>query len=424
MEQIIIQQNQHWEKPYQDLVPRSILSKIMHQMQLKEIQVVLGPRRSGKSTLFMLIINELSQEVNPHEILYLNLDDPFYIEITKDVKKLVKAIETAQKLTQKKIKYLFLDEIQQVEFWEKYVKSVYDSQLFHKIFITGSNSNLLKGEYANLLSGRYILDMVYPYSFREILSQLKIKSMLELVENKVKLLRVIDQLLEYGSYPEIFKTKDNQLKRELILNYYDTILLKDCIAYGKIRDIKTFRELAHYLITNNGTLYSYLGLSKNINSNEGSVKDFIHYLENSYLFYELKHFSYSLKKQSKAKKKTYCLDNAFLANISFRFSSNKGKLFENLVFSELLKQGKTIYFDTEHNYECDFLVKEKKSNEFNLIQVCYELNSENQKREIKGLNKAGEQKNVSEKIIITYDQEEHIDDIKVIPFWKYFFIEK
>jgi predicted AAA+ superfamily ATPase len=313
------------------------------------------------------------------------LDDPYFTEIYKDSSRFYQIIDFAEKLSGKRIEYLFLDEIQHVRLWETYVKSIYDSEVFKKIFVTGSNSSLLKGEYAQLLGGRFLIDEVFPFSYREILNDLAISTNIELIQNKSILLAQVDTMMEYGAYPEVYKTKNIDLKRELLINYYDTIVLKDCIANAHIREVRIFQELTHYLLTNAGTLFSYNSLGNALNTNENTAKEFINVLENSYLVNEVRQFSYSLKRQSHARKKIYAIDNGILANVSFRFSANRGKLFENLVYTEFKKSGYEINF-YQNKGECDFIVK--KGSDRKAIQVCYELTGQNRNREIKGLQEA------------------------------------
>ena len=419
MEKAIILQNKHWSnRKYENIYPREVLNSLLKKLNLKEIQVLLGIRRSGKSTLFKLLINFLLDKVESKSILYINLDDPYFSDIYKDSKKFYDVIETAEKITGKKVEYLFLDEIQNVYEWEKFIKSMYDVERFKKIFITGSNSTLLKSEYAKLLSGRFVIDMVYPFSFKECLKFMGISSYYEILNKKPDVLRLLDDLLKYGSFPEILKTDDSELKRELILNYYDTILLKDCIVNNNIREVKTFKELAYYLLSNNGNIYSYNKLGKIVESNENTVKNFINILEESFLLKEVKNFSYSLKAQSKARKKIYCIDNSFVNNVSFKFSENKGKLLENFVFTELLKNGYDEIYYFLNKSECDFVVK--KGDEIILIQVCYELNELNKDREIKGLLEAKKKFNVNNGYILTFNNEDKIENIEIIPVWKFF----
>jgi hypothetical protein len=414
MNNVIISQNKHWNIPYTDLYERTVFSELVNKLELKHIQVLQGIRRSGKSTLFKLLINHLSKKVDPQEILYINLDDPFFIPYSDDATKLYEVIQTAQKLTQKGVKYLFLDEIQAINGWERYVKSVYDSGVFKKIFITGSNSSLLNGDLATLLSGRYISQKIYPLTLKELLGINKISSYLELSSNIPKVLNIVDNMLQYGSFVEIYETP-MEFRREILSSYYDTILLKDCVSNNAVRDVKGFKELSFFILSNITSLFSYSSLAKAVQLNDKSVKEYLSYLEDSYLCDELKHFSYSLKEQNNSKKKIYCSDNGFLS-LSYSFSSNSGKLLENLVYTELIKYGYEIYFYNK-NFECDFIAK--KEDKIIAIQVCYELNLQNEKREVGGLVKLPF--DVDEKYIITYNQMKKMDDIEVIPFYEYFF---
>jgi len=419
MENLIISQNPHWEKPYENLYDRLVLKKLIKNLQTKHIQVLLGVRRSGKSTLFKLLINFLSKKTDPKKILYINLDDPFFIRYSNDPTIFYTIIQIAKKLTNSNIEYLFLDEVQAINAWESFVKSVYERDEFKKIFITGSNSSLLAGDLATLLTGRYLKTLIYPLSFKEILKINKIDNIINLYKNQVKVLKIIDEMLKYGSFVEVFNANE-EFKREILKTYYETILLKDCVSNNKIRDIKSFKELSFYLLTNIASLYSYSSLSKAIKINDKSIKEYISYLEDSFLFNEIKLYSYSLKEQYNNKKKSYIIDNGFL-ELGFSFSSNKGKLFENLVFSEFIKNQFELFFYNKTN-ECDFIAK--KDDKLIATQVCYELNEQNYKREFNGLLKLPFK--VDKKIIITYNQNvknlkfEVPKDIEVISFWEFF----
>lgn len=414
MNKVLISQNKHWESSYKNIYSRDIFDKLLNNLQTKHIQVLQGIRRSGKSTLFKLLINHLSRTVDPKEILYVNLDDPFFIKYSNDPTCFYEVIQNAQKLTNKNIKYLFLDEIQAINGWERYVKSAYDSQEFQKIFITGSNSTLLNNDLATLLSGRYISCNVYPLSFKEILKINEIDSYLELNKNLPNVLNIVDSMMKYGSFVEVYDAAD-EFKRDILKTYYETVLLKDCVANNQIRDIKSFKELSFYALTNLTSLYSYSSIAKALNINDKSAKEYISYLEDSYLFYELKLYSYSLKEQQNNKKKLYVSDNGFM-ELGFNFSSNFGKLLENLVFSELLKANYEIYYYNK-NFECDFIAK--KDDKTIAIQVCYELNDQNRKRELNGLLKLPVQ--TDEKYIITYNQNDRIEDINITSFWEFFY---
>lgn len=418
MEKALLSHNTHWKKPYKGLYNRALLSKLIKKLSTRHIQVLQGIRRSGKSTLFKLLINHIIKKVDAKEVLYINLDDPFFIRYSKAPEFLYEITETAQKLTGKKIRYIFLDEVQAIQGWEHYVKVAYDNEMFTKIFITGSNSSLLNSEYAKLLSGRYLSDMVYPLNFTEMLELKGISSYLELIEQCPKVLSIVDTMLKYGSFFEIVNC-DDEYKRDLITSYYDTVLLKDCIANNNIRDTKSFRELSYYLISNITSLYSYSSLARAIAIHDQSAKEYIQYLQDAWFMYELKQFSYSIKEQQNNKKKPYVIDNAFI-NLSFQFSSGSGVLLENLVFSELIKANKEIYYYNK-DFECDFIIKNKDQT-LDAIQVCYELNDQNREREIRGLEKISKIFDIRHKTIISYNQEEPIkkNGIQILPFWKHF----
>ncbi len=266
------------------------------------------------------------------------------------------------------------------------------------------------------MSGRYLSSLVTPLSYTELLAIEGIHEYMELLEKLPKVLNMVDSMMKYGSFVEIY-TIDEELKRPLISTYYDTIILKDCVATHGIRDFKSFKELSFYLISNPATLYSYSSLGKVIGMHDKSAKEYVSYLEESYLIQEMKMFSYSLKEQQNNKKKAYFIDNGFFA-LNFSFSSNLGTLLENLVFTELVKSGYQIYF-YKNDFECDFVIKTHEGLEG--IQVCYELNDQNRKREFGGLQKLSKQFTLTKQTIITYNQEETSEAINVIPFWKYFY---
>ena len=220
-DKVIIQQNPHWQDgPYTKLMQRSCLAELIESLPMKEMQVLQGIRRSGKSSLFLLLINHLLQTVEAKAIFYVNLDDPFFEDLHDNPKLFYQLIDTAEKLTGTSVQYLFLDEVQNVEGWEKFVKSIYDSGKFKKIWITGSNSSLLNSGYATLLTGRYLSKMIYPLSFNEILLNRKIEDKLTLEQKRPEALRLVDYILYHGSFPRVFQMIDNNegLIRELLLS--------------------------------------------------------------------------------------------------------------------------------------------------------------------------------------------------------------
>lgn len=420
MERAILDQNPHWiGKPYQNLYERSFFQSIKNNLQVRHIQVLTGIRRSGKSSGFRMLVNKLMKNENPKSILMLNMDDPLYYEVWERPNYFYNMIELAEKLTGVKVKYLFIDEAQAVKGWETYVKSAYDSEVFNKIFVTGSNSSFLNNEHSPLLSGRYLEEKVFPYSFAEILSQNKINTYFEAINETSKVLRLMDECLEWGCFPEISPLKNSELKSNLLKSYFESIIMKDCISRYQIGDVATFKKLLLFSISNAGSVFSYKSLGTAVGTNENTAKKYINILNDSHIVQDISNFAFSLKENVRKSHKVYVADNGITNAVSYRFWDNKAKLFENLVFNELQKQKHDEITFANSNGECDFVIKNKF--DYQGIQVCYELTPENQMREISGFATIEKEVVLSKKSIITYNQSAVIDEIEIIPFWKWIF---
>ena len=420
MEQTIINQNPHWTgRKYPNLLPRTVFESLKTNLQTKHIQILTGIRRSGKSSLFAMLINELIEENKPKSILKLNLDNPLFFEIWDNPALLYRLVETAEKITGEKINYLFLDEVQAVNDWETFVKSVYDTETFKKIFVTGSNSSFLQNEYSSFLSGRYLENNVFPYSFNEILQHNNIYSYFDLVSNTPKVLQLVDSCLEWGCFPEIMTLKNKEIKINLLNSYFDSIIMKDCVSRYQIAEIATFKKLLLYTISNIGAIFSYKSLATAVGTNENTVKKYINILNDSYIIHDVSNFAFSLKENVRNTHKLYVADTGMINAVSYRFWDNRTKLFENFIFNELQKQQYDEITFATHTGECDFVVK--KGFEYQAIQVCYELTPANSKREFGGFDTIEKDVKLSKKTIITYNQERQEKDVEVVPAWKYFF---
>jgi len=227
--------------------------------------------------------------------------------------------------------------------------------------------------------------------------------------------------LEWGCFPEIKLIDDLPSRRELLKNYFESIVLKDCVSRYKISDIPTFKKMLLYLMSNIGTMFSYNSLAKAVESNENTVKKYLNILADCYILSDITNFSLSQKATKRNNHKIYSVDNGITNAVSYRFWDNKGALFENFVFNELQKQNhEEITFVNNNNGECDFVVK--KNFDYHAIQVCFELTPENSQREFAGFNTVEKDIKLSKQTIITYNQEQRTSgNIEVVPVWKYFF---
>lgn len=366
-------------------------------LELPHAVIISGIRRSGKSTLLHQILKKLPN------YYYLNFEDTRLINFESgDFEKLDEVFHTEYGPSE----FYLLDEIQNVKGWEIFVRSRLDR---HKhLFITGSNASMLSKELGTRLTGRHINVELFPFSFGEAL----------LFRKEIASPDSFEWYFKQGGFPDFIKYGRPEILREL----FTDILQRDIISRHKIRETKALHELALYLLSNVGKEFSYNSLKKMFQF--GSVNtpiSFVSYLEDSYLLFTLPKFDYSLKKQMINEKKVYSIDNGLSNANSVSFSSNKGRMLENFVFIKLRRSHKNIYYFRE-NGECDFLIKED-SRIIIAIQVAYELNEDNKKREIEGLLEAMRKFELREGFILTYNQEDEIDieDKRIIikPVWKW-----
>ena len=270
---------------------------------------------------------------------------------------------------------------------------------------------------ATHLTGRHFKLDLFPFSFQEFLKLEKINTDFSIYDQKALLLRFFDKYLENGGFPEFLKYRDP----ELLKRNYEDILYKDLLVRFKIKETKQFKQLASWLFANFAKETSYHSLKKILGFKSAtSVKNYVDFMEESFLLFELYKYDFSLKKQFVSNKKIYVIDNGLRNNVAFYFSEDKGRLLENIVFLELKRRGKEIYYYKNKN-ECDFLIKDgARVNE--LIQVSFELN-QNKERELAGLMEAMEKFELDDGLLLTKDEEDQVEigrkKIKVFPVWKW-----
>ncbi|MDR1812051.1 MAG: DUF4143 domain-containing protein, partial [Candidatus Fibromonas sp.] len=262
----------------------------------------------------------------------------------------------------------------------------------------------------------YFCDTVYPLSFKEILNINKIKDNYDKARKKPIVLALLDECLEWGTFPEIRQIKSHSIRLELLKNYFESIVMRDCVAYHKITDIATFKRLLLFIMSNLGSSFSYKSLAKAMASNENTVKKYLYILSDSYIISDVLNFSSSQKETARNLHKLYSIDNGIAKALSYKFAESKGKFLENFVFSELNKipQGEISF--CKNSNECDFIFR--KDGEICGIQVCYELNAENRDREISGFASLSKSVKLDKKIILTYNQSGKIEDVEILPVWE------
>ncbi|MEW6417783.1 MAG: ATP-binding protein [Nitrospirota bacterium] len=408
------------EKEWLDAYPRETLNEIQRLFERKEILTISGVRRSGKTTILYLIIQSLLDNgINPKNILHINLEDPAYKDnsIYSLYQKYLELVNPSGKI------YLFLDEIQEVSDWQREIRKLYDGVPQLKIILTGSNSSLLKGEYARLLTGRTLFREIYPFSFKEFVNIKGLAGSFQkhiLIRKRTQIMHHFREYIANGGYPEVVKEKDSKMKTLLLKDYYTSILTRDVLRRYPIRQVKKYEKASHYLISNIANSFSVKSLSSLLSINMHTLEEYIGFLEDVYLLFPVNHFSYSLKKQITYPRKIYCVDNGLINAVSFRFSEDIGKLLENLVFIEIKRRGYEYYYWKDIK-ECDFIIKDDISIK-DAIQVTFSLSKpDTAKRELEGLISALKEFGLKRGIILTHNEfdTKKIDGktIEVMPVW-------
>ena len=405
---LVIQQKSQIEKGGV-FVERSVLTQVLDAFNDNRVMILTGIRRCGKSTLLKQIMQTKSR------YCYINFEDErllgFRAEEFESLNEILMEVYGVPSI-------YFFDEIQNIDKFETFVRRLQDEG--KKIVITGSNASLLSKEFGTRLTGRYKIFEIYPFSFAEFLrfKKIAVTDSLYMAEEKVKLKTAFSMYAESGGMPEYLRNHDS----EYIKTLYDNIIYRDIIARYSIRRQRLVRELVGILASAISLPFTYNSLKNTLGlKNAITVKEYISYLSGAYLFFELLRFDYSVKKQLNSPRKCYIVDIAFSILGGFSLSPNKGRLLENIVFIELRRRGKEVYYYSGRR-ECDFILKDGREIS-GAIQVCHELNDENMGRETEGLLEAMAALNLKEGLILTSDQEELRQSVEtsiiIKPVWKW-----
>lgn len=410
-------------------IPKTLPRDANIDLNIDFILTVTGPRRAGKTYLcFQTIHHLLKKGISKENILYINFEDEKLIGANaNDLNTLLDTYYDLSNINNKQKICLFLDEIQNVKNWDVWVRRIYDTEKNIKIILTGSSSKLLSKEISTKLRGRVVNTEIFPLSFKEFLDWKNVKHNIKTLsysKEKTKIKKYFSSFLKEGGYPATISL--DTLKETVHQGYYESMVFKDVVERYRIKNVKKLRVLASLLFDSVTKDISYTKLANKLKSlgfslSNDTVIEYISYFEEAYLFFQNLKYEYSINKQLGAIKKIYCIDNGLLNAVSFKFSDDIGKLMENLVFIELKRRNKDIYYH-RNAYECDFLIKEK-NKVVNAIQVTKQLDDNNIKREINGLVEAMDAYNLKTGTIITFDMdgEKTIEDktVKIVSTWKW-----
>lgn len=383
------------------------------------IKVVLGPRRSGKSVFSLVLLKD-------RPFMYFNFDDEILSSasgIATD--ELMKELHAAYGGD---VKTILFDEIQNLPSWELFVNRLHREG--YNLVLTGSNAHLLSKELATHLTGRHMPIEILPFDFNEFLLAKKYQVDAEystLPQQRGELLNLMENYLLNGGFPEVV-VSDIDPKGYLEV-LFDALLFKDVVKRHKVKFSTQIGNLGAHLINNFANLYTIRKLLEILNLKSATTTEkYIKYLEEAYLIFSLLRYSPKSGERIKSPRKVYAVDNGFVSAKAIQHSPNKGKLMENLVFTELVKRGikpnkELFYYKTRNDREVDFVIK-KGTKVSELIQVCYEsINSDVEQREIKALVEASGELKVKKLTVLTWDEkhEANQDEIKTqfVPLWEW-----
>ncbi|WP_024466713.1 ATP-binding protein [Treponema pedis] len=364
--------------------------------------VISGVRRCGKSTLLRQFIKKIGSP-----FFYLNFDDLRLLEFSvPDYALLDELIDEAG------VPLIFFDEIQAAKNWELYIRQKLDEGF--QVVLTGSNASLLSRELGTKLTGRHIVKELFPFSYSEYLRFSKRKNTY----------KSFQEYFQSGGFPEYLKLK----APEILTQLQKDILYRDiAVRYG-VSDEHSLQSLYVFLASNVGSLISPSKLKTVAGvKSHTTVLEYFSYFENSYLLSMVPKFAWSQKAQSLAPKKVYLTDIGFIRTAGFLFSENAGHILENFVFNELRRKygaadDKQIYYFTDNDCECDFVVNPAFAPQ--CIQVCAKLDNENGEREIRGVLCAMEFFGLTEGLILTENSNDlFVQDkkkVRILPVWEYF----
>lgn len=429
-ETVIVDQNPHWDSTqYDGGVPRSVLEGLKKNFHLPYILSIVGVRRCGKSTLIKQIINYLIAErnVKPKNIFFLNLEHPGFSRYKGDAAYLERIYEDYRKLASPEgMVYCFLDEVHFFNEWQVFVKAHYEKKKT-KFIVTGSNSRLLSSEFITLLSGRTTPVEVYPFSFSEFMRArgADYPDSVSFAKHRHTIRNLMDDYLHFGGFPEIAFMRRPETIKEVHAMYARSMIYQDIAARFGVKKPIDLENLFYYLAANVSSLYTFNSIAKLTDLSDKTIKEYLSYFSDAYLLFTVDAFSYSVKQQMKSPKKIYAIDSGLAGSVSFRFSDDTGRHLENAVFLELKRSGKDLYYyKTKSGHEVDFICREGRK-VTDVIQVAKELRDEKTKsRELKALFKAMDETGVAKGTIVTYEDEEEIEEnskiAKIIPAYKFF----
>lgn len=398
MKKLLLEQNPHWQGKLQSYAQRVAFTKLASYLPLKQVITITGIRRCGKSTLAKMSIRYLiEQGVEPGNILFVNLEQPLFLEYRHDPSYLDQIYNAYLRLCNPQGKtYVIFDEIQFFENWQLYIKSKYESSDI-KFIVTGSNSSMLSAEINTLLTGRTLTIHLDTFSFSEFLSYRGIvhADPVSRTGNRVAIDIAKKEFITWGGFYEVMSLDNSILKKEILISYAKNIIYRDLVPRFNLRNAEIVERLFFYLLSQSGNILNYTQLAATFGMSDKSMREYLGYFEDVFLIKRLDRFHSKPKERIKSAKKLYLLDNGFLS-IAPKNSPGLGQALENWVFNHLYQQDQQLSYLREQ-LEVDFYCRNK------LYQVAFDLDDEKTcQREVNAF--AAFKQQSSQCLLVTYNK--------------------
>lgn len=391
---------------------------------------VIGMRRAGKTWFCYQYMRELMKKgIDKERLLYINFEDDRLLPFTgTDFQEILDAYYRKFPAFKSEKCHIFLDEVQNIEGWDRFVRRVLDSENL-EVWITGSSSRLLSSEIATSLRGRSISKEIFPFSFKECLlfNDIDLKSTSRFGSRTMATLQhMLDKYMGIGGFPEV-QNLDDETRYQIHRNYIDVVILRDVVERYNVRNTVALRSLIRHIMAAPATKFSinrfYNTLkSQSIACTKNDLYLFLDHLADAFLVYPVPIHSRSHKARQVNPKKIYVVDTGLLASVSFKMTEDRGALLENLIYMHLRRQGKAPeYYITKSGAEVDFVIPGDRGQPLELIQVCWSMDSpETRKREEKSLREAMSELGAKRATFVTWLEEGSVAaDFNIVPAWKW-----
>jgi hypothetical protein len=423
------------ESAIPDLVEREPLFdfSILHA-PINKVITIIGPRRAGKTFFLFQIMKELiKKRLDITDILYINFEDERILPMVGQELQLI--LDAYFELYEKKTNpFIFLDEVQNISGWDRFVRRLNDKGF--TLLITGSNSHMLGREIATSLRGRTLTYEIFPFSFKEFLETQGIRVEKNLLYGKMRhrIRTLYDDYFFSGGYPEIALIQDKSVRGRILQDYFNTIFYKDLVDRYHIKNTDLLRQWLNTLLLNLSSLISFSKIENDFKSrgmklSRATLSAFAGYIEDAFFGFFVEMYSESARKRQVNPKKFYLIDPGLHNYLTFKFAENRGRLLENLVFLELRRKGLPIfYYKTAQGNEVDFLVYDHQR-QWNMIQVCHDLTHIDAcSREKKALLSALSEMDLNAGTIIN-DSEKRVEKsgnrtLDIVPIWEWLLNQK